>query len=471
MVVTWSTVMVHGLFTSITFAAMALGKLNEYFIEDLELLTHIENSQISKLRPTVSGEPTVVACNININSFDSVSESSMDYELTIFLRQAWHDPRLRHNSTSTIVINGGDVLNMVWVPDLFFSNAKSAAIHSSPKENLLLRIEPSGNVLYSIRLSLVLSCYMFLGKFPMDTQECHMLLESYSYNTNELTLMWLRNTTAVEIHDDVKLPQYYLNKIEEYTNVTHYMTGDFTHLGVRFFLVRSLGFYVLQAYVPSSLLVALSWLSVWVEISAAPARVALGVTTVLALVTQATWLRGQLPKIAYATAIDVWMVTCQVLVFLVLLEYSVVYYLYSLEKGQYAERRKKREHKKSMRENSMKDEKSNRKTSTCVSNEDGNMNNVNADTRLVRYKAELRQRLKERPLLMRQETRVLTTAELMYESNEMTDYLCVAIMIDKISRILLPSIFCIVCIVYWSYFPIQKHGHSVIKQQINYTFF
>nr|XP_006825494.1 PREDICTED: glycine receptor subunit alpha-4-like [Saccoglossus kowalevskii] len=415
--------------------ALTLGQRDEYFREDLKLLSQIGDTQISKLRPTVRGEPTIVACNININSFDSVSESSMDYELTIFLRQEWHDPRLRHNSTSTIVINGGDVMNIVWVPDLFFTNAKSVTIHSTPKENLLLRIDPSD-----------------------------------SYNTKELLLTWLRNTTAVEIDDDVELPQYYLERIEKYNNVTHYMTGDFTHLGVGFFLVRSLGFYVLQAYVPSSLLVALSWLSVWVEISAAPARVALGVTTVLALVTQATWLRSQLPKIAYATAIDVWMVTCQVFVFLVLLEYSVVYYLYSLEKGQYAERRKKREHRRTtrMRENSTRDEheQENLKTaanqfSRSVSFEDGNSNNIETEKSVLPNRGIVRLRPKVRPPLMRQETQVLTTTELMHDSKNKTDYLCVALMVDKLSRIILPSIFLIMCIVYWSYYPIHKHSYSV----------
>ncbi|XP_077862223.1 glycine receptor subunit alpha-4-like [Saccoglossus kowalevskii] len=445
---------------------ISLGTRVKYFEEDLKLLSQMGDSKISKLRPTVEGEPTIVSCNININSFDSVSESSMDYELTIFLRQSWYDPRLRHNSTGTIVINGGDVMDMVWVPDLFFTNAKSVTIHSTPKENLLVRIEPNGDVLYSLRLSLVLSCYMFLGKFPMDTQECHLQLESFSYNAKELVLTWLQNTTAVEIHGGVELPQYYLERIEDYANVTHYMTGDFTHLGVRFILVRSLGFYVLQAYVPSSLLVALSWLSVWVEISAAPARVALGVTTVLALVTQATWLRSQLPKIAYATAIDVWMVTCQVFVFLALLEYSVVYYLYSFEKGQYAERRKKREYRRTirMRQNSSKDEQeeeTQKAPSRSVSCEDGQSNNVDIETSVFPKKGRVRSRLKGRPPLVRQETQVLTTAELMHASNDKTDYLCLALRIDRFSRIFLPLIFCVMCIVYWSFYPIHTHSFSV----------
>ncbi|XP_077990243.1 glycine receptor subunit alpha-4-like isoform X2 [Glandiceps talaboti] len=458
----------------------SVGCNKDFFSEDLNLLHTLAGSYTNRIRPTVSGEPTQVTCNLNINSFDSVSESSMDYELTIFLRQAWNDPRLRHNSSGTIVFNGGGMMDLLWVPDLFFTNAKDVKLHNAPKENLLFRISPNGDVLYSSRLSLVLSCYMSLKKFPMDEQACHLKVESYSYNVEELSLQWWNSSDPVEIDENVTLPQYTIESIEHFSNVTEYITGDFAFLSVNFNLVRSLGFYVLQAYIPSSLLVALSWLSVWVEISAAPARVALGVTTVLALVTQATWLRSQLPKIAYATAIDVWMVTCQILVFAALLEYSVVYYLYSFEKGQYAERRKRREFRRTIKlRNSVKEEnessenpaneesqewitkRANRPNANC---EDGISNNNfrrdSGPSSIKVRRSKLRARLSSRPQLKRQETQVLTTAELMYSSNDEMDYLCVALAIDRFSRVFLPLTFSIFCIVYWSVYPISPKARS-----------
>ena len=41
----------------------------------------------------------------------------------------------------------------------------------------------------------------------------------------------------------------------------------------------------LQVYVPSSLIVVMSWVSFYLDRSSAPARVGLGVTTVLTMVT------------------------------------------------------------------------------------------------------------------------------------------------------------------------------------------
>ena len=46
-------------------------------------------------------------------------------------------------------------------------------------------------------------------------------------------------------------------------------------------VARSMGYYIIQVYVPSSLIVVMSWVSFYLDRSSAPARVGLGVTTVL----------------------------------------------------------------------------------------------------------------------------------------------------------------------------------------------
>ncbi|KAL7981878.1 hypothetical protein Chor_000935 [Crotalus horridus] len=57
---------------------------------------------------------------------------------------------------------------------------------------------------------------------------------------------------------------------------------------------------------------------------AAPARVALGITTVLTMTTQSSGSRTSLPKVSYVKAIDIWMAVCLLFVFSALLEYAAV---------------------------------------------------------------------------------------------------------------------------------------------------
>ncbi|KAG9331132.1 hypothetical protein JZ751_019970 [Albula glossodonta] len=85
-----------------------------------------------------------------------------------------------------------------------------------------------------------------------------------------------------------------------------------------------MGYYLIQMYIPSLLIVILSWVSFWINMDAAPARVALGITTVLTMTTQSSGSRASLPKVSYVKAIDIWMAVCLLFVFAALLEYAGV---------------------------------------------------------------------------------------------------------------------------------------------------
>ncbi|RWS30222.1 mutant GABA gated chloride channel-like protein [Leptotrombidium deliense] len=103
--------------------------------------------------------------------------------------------------------------------------------------------------------------------------------------------------------------------------------GNYSRLICEIQFARSLGFYLIQIYVPASLIVVISWVSFWLHRNATPARVALGVTTVLTMTTLMSSTNAALPKISYIKSIDVFLGTCFVMVFASLLEYATVGYL------------------------------------------------------------------------------------------------------------------------------------------------
>jgi len=77
--------------------------------------------------------------------------------------------------------------------------------------------------------------------------------------------------------------------------------GNYSRLACHLLFVRRLGYYVIQIYIPSSLIVVLSWMSFWLDRNAVPARVALGITTVLTLTTLISNTNAALPKVQYLT--------------------------------------------------------------------------------------------------------------------------------------------------------------------------
>ncbi|XP_038848427.1 glycine receptor, alpha 4a isoform X2 [Salvelinus fontinalis] len=279
----------------------------------------------ARIRPNFKGPPVNVTCNIFINSFGSITETTMDYRLNVFLRQKWNDPRLAYQEYPDDSLDlDPSMLDSIWKPDLFFANEKGANFHEVTTDNKLLRIFQDGSVLYSIRLTLILSCPMDLKNFPMDIQTCTMQLESFGYTMNDLIFEWLAEN-PVQVADDLTLPQFVLKDEQDLGYCTkHYNTGKFTCIEVKFHLERQMGYYLIQMYIPSLLIVILSWVSFWINMDAAPARVGLGITTVLTMTTQSSGSRASLPKVSYVKAIDIWMAVCLLFVFAALLEYAAV---------------------------------------------------------------------------------------------------------------------------------------------------
>ncbi|KAJ8266519.1 hypothetical protein GJAV_G00131370 [Gymnothorax javanicus] len=270
----------------------------------------------ARIRPNFKGPPVNVTCNIFINSFGSITETTM----AAVERPTAGLQGIPRQLPGPRPIHVG--LHLEARPVL--ANEKGANFHEVTTDNKLLRIFQNGNVLYSIRLTLILSCPMDLKNFPMDIQTCTMQLESFGYTMNDLIFEWL-DVNPVQVADDLTLPQFVLKEEKDLGYCTkHYNTGKFTCIEVKFHLERQMGYYLIQMYIPSLLIVILSWVSFWINMDAAPARVGLGITTVLTMTTQSSGSRASLPKVSYVKAIDIWMAVCLLFVFAALLEYAAV---------------------------------------------------------------------------------------------------------------------------------------------------
>lgn len=70
----------------------------------------------------------------------------------------------------------------------------------------------------------------------------------------------------------------------------------------------------------------------WLDVEAVPARVTLGVTSLLTLATQVVQAHAGLPAISYMTAIDIWLFACLITVFSSLLEFAFQYQFYIMSK-------------------------------------------------------------------------------------------------------------------------------------------
>ncbi|CAG2176685.1 unnamed protein product, partial [Oppiella nova] len=176
-------------------------------------------------------------------------------------------------------------------------------------------------------LKLRFSCMMDLYRYPMDAQVCGIELASFSKTTTELNLKW-SDISPVKLYDKLKLPQFLITNTTTSLCKETFHIGEYSCLKAEFYLQRALGYHLVQSYLPTILIVVISWVSFWLDVEAIPARITLGVTTLLTISSKGY----NLPPVSYAKAIDVWMGACTTFVFSALLEFTLVNYLWRINK-------------------------------------------------------------------------------------------------------------------------------------------
>ncbi|KAI1721608.1 neurotransmitter-gated ion-channel ligand binding domain-containing protein [Ditylenchus destructor] len=329
-----------------------LGSNTTYISQVLNRLT--DRSRYDKrLRPKYGEGPVDVGITIHVSSISAVSEVDMDFTLDFYLRQTWFDPRLAFEKVDLgfervkSLTVGVDYLDRLWKPDTFFPNEKKSFFHAATTHNSFLRIEPDGRVFTSQRLTVTATCPMELQLFPMDFQTCRLEIESYGYTTEDIAMYWgerrddNKPAQKAVAFSEFALPQFRRTGFRVNSTKAILSSGEYVRLYFEVILTRNLGFYLMNIIIPSMLIVSISWVSFWLSREASPARVGLGVTTVLTMTTLITTTNNSMPKVSYIKGLDVFLNFCFVMVFASLVEFAVVSY-WNKRQSRMRERRRRR---------------------------------------------------------------------------------------------------------------------------------
>ncbi|XP_060084303.1 glycine receptor subunit alpha-2-like [Ylistrum balloti] len=300
-------------------------------------LQSLTKSLFQNYDPTIrpfytNGGPVVDKVQIYILSIDSVSEANMDFKMSMFLRQTWNDSRLMHTPIDEEGYLEMDTrqVSSLWIPDLYIRNEKEANFHHVTVPNTLIYVYPDGTVYFSRRVTGTFSCFMKLHTYPLDEQICNLEIESYGHSADFLHVKW-RDIPVMRV-DGLVSPQFEIGEVSSYTCDEVYSGVLYSCVGFNIKLTRNYGYYLIQVYIPTSLIVMLSWVSFWLNIDAVPARISLGLLTVLTMTTMSSSARSELPRVSYIKAIDVWMAICLLFVFAALIQFAHVNVLSRVER-------------------------------------------------------------------------------------------------------------------------------------------
>lgn len=190
------------------------------------------------------------------------------------------------------------------------------------------------------RLQVQSPCMVDLVLFPMDVMTCELVIESYAYNAAKVALNWREWSPVFSIAKS-KLADFTLYGLQWTKNNFEYAAGQWDQLTVSLTFSRAYGFYLLQMYLPTYSSVLLSFVSFWIDLKALPARITLGVSSLMALTFQYGNVARSLPKVGYVKSIDVYMVLSTGFIFLTMIEVAFVCYLESENNNQKKKMRQK----------------------------------------------------------------------------------------------------------------------------------
>nr|CAB3248032.1 gamma-aminobutyric acid receptor subunit rho-2 [Phallusia mammillata] len=300
-----------------------------------------DHSYELSLRPPTKGA-LPVDISLNIESISDISEKNMDLTFTLCMHESWTDERLRFKSSEPVssIVLPSRLVEKLWVPDIYTVGSKNSFVHKTTVNNIVLRLFRDGRIRYKVKMTTTVSCQMTLYNFPLDLESCSLIFRSLGYSNEELVLHWSMGETMEELFMDTKMvtnmPKFRLvHHFFDAANITvdshsNDQTTPVSHgekvseLRIRFELKRYLLSCLFQSYFPAMIMVVLAGLGMWIDPSSVPARVSLGVTSVLTISTVITGLKGSLPKVSYLTAMDIYLWVCFLFVFSTVLEFCVL---------------------------------------------------------------------------------------------------------------------------------------------------
>ena len=95
-----------------------------------------------------------VECRISSQPHATVCLSVQDYSMSAFIQQEWVDDRLMFFGMidANYLELDTNLMKEVWVPDLYFTNEKKAALHDVTVPNRMMHLYDDGRIIYRIRL-------------------------------------------------------------------------------------------------------------------------------------------------------------------------------------------------------------------------------------------------------------------------------------------------------------------------------
>lgn len=258
----------------------------------------------------------------NIEAFDQIKEK---IELNIWLRKYWKNHFISWDPAESNITQLTLGKNDIWTPDIELINAASTPEIYTLKGGMYLY--PDGEMLWSMPAVYTISCPLQLKFFPFDSQTCSIRFSSWSYDNSLLNLApYGEYTTQLDVMDSFSHSEWDLDSysIETYNESRKCCPNkQFSVNQYNFKLKRYTHYYTLNMGMTISLVIV-SFIIMMVKPDNL-SRTGTAVFIPLTILALQLTIAGKIPVVGYYTLMDIFFLTCFITSMMVSIESGIVY--------------------------------------------------------------------------------------------------------------------------------------------------
>jgi hypothetical protein len=279
-------------------------------------------------RPGIEQGATEVDVSALVIDVSRVDGADQSFTADFYIMSTWRDPRLAGIFESTQRVT----LDDIWHPRTQILNRRDLDTTFPAR----VEVAPDGVVLVRERYFGTFSSPMVLHDFPLDRQQFSIHLVTPGFTPEEVVL---RSAPGFDVDLARKagfsIADWSFGPISAVEKPLEVDPGGRTTSGylLSFEGRRYLGHWIGKAFVSVAIIVAMSWVVFWLDAKYVPARISVSVTSMLTLVAYRFLLGGDLPKLAYLTRMDYFLIGSTLLVLLTLVQVVITTSLVDRDRG------------------------------------------------------------------------------------------------------------------------------------------
>ena len=256
-------------------------------------------AEMTGTRPNAGGDPEQITLYVGLLDIAEIDDRKQVFMADIFVQVEWHDPRLAVDSDA-----GADLRNVelddIWHPRL-------TVINSRGLDRLFpdtATVDRAGKVIVRQRLAGPLAVELDLREFPFDSQRLPIEVVSYQYSAAEI--VFSADSEIVADLDRLSGDGWTYKATEMGPYEFRLRDESRGASAFRFSVLaeRKAAYFVLTIALPMTLILFLGWMVHWLPVDVVPPRIGTASATVFSLIAFGVSFRLTLPRIAYLTDAD-----------------------------------------------------------------------------------------------------------------------------------------------------------------------